>query len=209
MKIEVNDKSALLLVNELIQKIEQTGFGAMSKNDIYDFLLYLLNKYSGNHFLENNTNFENALFLKIPESKLKNSKMNINLKFKENNDCNTVIANFLSRLTVDKLKQNESKDGYVFILDDNYTRMCIESVLKKDGDTLDYRINPEKVEIKKDSLHKFLRQYQNELDNDFRNKEKIDFFKSVAVELAKSFVPSDKLVDMLSKAASKVLSKFQ
>lgn len=133
MKITVKDKNAVLLVNELVQKIEQTGFGSMSKNDIYDFLLYLLNKYSDNQFLENNTNFENALILKITEAKLKNSKMNINLKFKENNDCNTVIANFLSRLTVDKLKQNESEDGYVFILDDNYTRMCIESVLKKDG----------------------------------------------------------------------------
>lgn len=133
MKITVKDKNAVLLVNELVQKIEQTGFGSMTKNDIYDFLLYLLNKYSDNQFLENNTNFENALILKITEAKLKNSKMNINLKFKENNDCNTVIANFLSRLTVDKLKQNESEDGYVFILDDNYTRMCIESVLKKDG----------------------------------------------------------------------------
>lgn len=133
MKITVKDKNAVLLVNELVQKIEQTGFGSMSKNDIYDFLLYLLNKYSDNQFLENNTNFENALILKITEAKLKNSKMNINLKFKENNDCNTVIANFLSRLTVDKLKPNESEDGYVFILDDNYTRMCIESVLKKDG----------------------------------------------------------------------------
>lgn len=37
----------------------------------------------------------------------------------------------------------------------------------------------------------------------------MDFFKSVAIELAKSFVPADKLVKMLSDAASNALSKLQ
>lgn len=172
MKITIDEKNASLFVNELIKKIEQTGFCSMSKSDIYDYILYLLDKYSNEHFLENRTNFENAILLKITETKLKSSKMNINLKFREDNDCNSVIATFLSKLTVDKLKENETKDGYIFLLDDNYTRMCIESILKKDGDTLDYKINPEKVEIKKDSLHTFLNEYQKELNTDIRNKEK-------------------------------------
>ncbi len=101
----------------------------MSKTDFYDYVLYLLDKHSENHFLSGNTNFENARLLKIPESRVKSLKLNIDLKFCEESekDSLVVITNFLSKLTESNFISDESKNRYIFVLDDKYTRMCIKA----------------------------------------------------------------------------------
>ena len=40
-----------LVDNDLWNEMTTTGFSNRSKNDFYDFVLYLLNKYDNNHFL--------------------------------------------------------------------------------------------------------------------------------------------------------------
>ena len=73
--------------------------------------------------------------LKVSEAKLKNSKLNIDLKFRKGNDYLTEIKKFLANLTEDNFRLNRTGDAYIFVLDNKYTRMCIENVLKKSGNT--------------------------------------------------------------------------
>ena len=91
MKITVSEENAKKLVEELIEKITEMGLYTMQKNDLNDYLLFLLDKYSAERFLENFSNFDNAKMFKVSEAKLKNSKLNIDLKFREGNDYLTEI----------------------------------------------------------------------------------------------------------------------
>ena len=44
------------LANKLAEHITTTGFNALSKNDFYDYILYLLDTYSNEHFLSLQSN---------------------------------------------------------------------------------------------------------------------------------------------------------
>lgn len=125
MKINVSQENSKKLVEELIGKISEMGLYTMQKNDLNDYLLFLFDKYSEEHFLENSSNFDNAKMFKVSEAKLKNSKLNIDLKFREGNDYLTEIQKFLENLNVNNFRLNHSGDAYIFVLDNKYTRMCI------------------------------------------------------------------------------------
>ena len=125
MKITVSEENAKKLVEELIEKITEMGLYTMQKNDLNDYLLFLLDKYSAERFLENFSNFDNAKMFKVSEAKLKNSKLNIDLKFREGNDYLTEIKKFLANLTEDNFRLNRTGDAYIFVLDNKYTHMCI------------------------------------------------------------------------------------
>jgi len=64
------------LAEKLLEGIQKTGFNSMSKNDFYDFVLYLLDKYSEERFLLNNSNYVNSHLLKAKPEKIKSSKLN-------------------------------------------------------------------------------------------------------------------------------------
>ena len=145
-KINVQEANAKKMVDEIIEKIMQVGLYTMPKNDLNDYLLFLLDKYSDEHFLTNFSNFDNAKLFKISEAKIKNSKLNIDLKFREENGCLDEITNFLADLNEENFRLNHNNDAYIFVLDNKYTRMCIENVLKKSGNTLNYSFNSERVE---------------------------------------------------------------
>lgn len=131
-------------------------------------MLFLMDKYSENRFLKNNSNFENARLLKLSEQRVKNLKLNINLKF-GNEEPEVVIADFFMNLTEENFKRVDGK--YEFVLEDSYTRMCIESVLKRSGNTLDYKINTEKVQIDGENLQKFLSAYAADVSKKLKTKE--------------------------------------
>lgn len=97
-KINVQEANAKKMVDEIIEKIMQVGLYTMPKNELNDYLLFLLDKYSDEHFLTNFSNFDNAKLFKISEAKIKNSKLNIDLKFREENGCLDEITNFLAAL---------------------------------------------------------------------------------------------------------------
>ena len=155
-------------VKDLVSKIHETGFYGMSKTDFYDYVLFLMDKYSKNRFLKNNSNFENARLLKLSEQRVKNLKLNINLKF-GNEEPEVVIADFFMNLTEENFKRVDGK--YEFVLEDSYTRMCIENVLKRSGNTLDYKINTEKVQIDGENLQKFLSAYAADVFKKLKTKE--------------------------------------
>ena len=82
-------------VKDLMHFIFDYGLGTYSKTDTYDYLVYLANKHSKEAFFDTNSNFDNALLFKVSETKIKNTRQNIALKFKGGERQN-VYADFLS-----------------------------------------------------------------------------------------------------------------
>jgi hypothetical protein len=154
MELQVTEQNAKQFVTALWQKITDTGFNSLSKNDFYDYVLYLFNKYAAPHFLDENSNYENAVLLKVTEAKIKTSKMNIALKYKSPREREDALSAFLRKISL------QSKTGAIwldcdeshfkFIIEDTLVRMELENLLKTlTGTTLDYRFNNEKVTIEK------------------------------------------------------------
>ena len=83
-------------------------------------------------------------------------------------------------LTEENFKRVDGK--YEFVLEDSYTRMCIENVLKRSGNTLDYKINTEKVQIDGENLQKFLSAYAADVFKKLKTKE----MKNKIIEIGKN-----------------------
>ena len=90
-------------VKDLMHFIFDYGLGTYSKTDTYDYLVYLANKHSKDSFFDSNSNFDNALLFKVTETKIKNTRQNIALKFKGGERQN-VYADFLSKLCDERIK---------------------------------------------------------------------------------------------------------
>lgn len=204
IKINVSKENSKKLVEELIGKISEMGLYTMQKNDLNDYLLFLLDKYSNEQFLENSSNFDNAKMFKVSEAKLKNSKLNIDLKFREGNDYLTEIQKFLENLNVNNFRLNHSGDAYIFVLDNKYTRMCIENVLKKSGNTLNYSFNPERVEMNKDVLHSFLEEFKKKLGDSVKTEEKKRAIKNFVLSFADKILPIEDVITPIHKFISEI-----
>ena len=136
-------------VKDLMHFIFDYGLGTYSKTDTYDYLVYLANKHSKEAFFDTNSNFDNALLFKVSETKIKNSRQNIALKFKGEERQN-IYADFLSKLRDGKIKV-KFEDDELFSL---FIEYPFENLLKKtQGITADYSFNRELIKVnRKDFL---------------------------------------------------------
>lgn len=135
---------------DLMNFIFDYGLGTYSKTDIYDYIVYLANKHSKSSFFDMNSNFDNAVLLKVSETKIKNTRQNIALKFK-GEERHDVYIDFFSKLQNGQIKVRfEDEEMFVFFIEDPFVRMTLESSLKKhQGITIDYSFNRELVKIKR------------------------------------------------------------
>jgi hypothetical protein len=124
----------------------------MSKNDFYDYVLYLFNKYNAEPFLDVNSNYKNSQLLRVTEQKLKNSSHNIYLKYYEDNEKEKLLKLFFEKIAARKitLKTDNEDDikQYHLVIEDVRIRTQIEGILKDCvGTTLDYHFNTELVKL--------------------------------------------------------------
>ncbi|MGN0723090.1 MAG: hypothetical protein ACI4LT_03675 [Treponema sp.] len=75
--------------------------------------------------------------------------------------------------------------------------MCIESVLKKNGNTLDYKINTEKVQIDAENLKNFLSSYAEGLNNQLQTKELKDEVLKIGVNILDKACPVPNVVSSI------------
>lgn len=205
--MEIKFNGSEQFANELLEKITDTGFNAMSKNDLYDYILYLFDKYSEENFLSTRSNFENALYFKVTEQKIKNSKLNINLKYRQT-DSISIITKFLAGLNTKSIKQ--TKDGnFEFVIEDYYIRMCLENELKKHGDTFEYRNNTEKVEIRKESLIKLLTSYNEELSKKIQTQALLKALVGLIPQFTEKPDTYLGLFEQLKDVGSKILKEIK
>jgi hypothetical protein len=167
--MEIKFNGSEQFANELLEKITDTGFNAMSKNDLYDYILYLFDKYSEENFLSTRSNFENALYFKVTEQKIKNSKLNINLKYRQT-DSISIITKFLAGLNTKSIKQ--TKDGnFEFVIEDYYIRMCLENEEKR---TKKFRVAYKDILNEYEDLTNEYQKLEKEKKSMERKKEKLE-----------------------------------
>lgn len=156
------------LINELWDKLQSSGLYAYSKNDIYDYLIYLLNKYDENRFFDTNSNALNSRLLKVSQTRIKTAKTNISVKFMSENEYDEIFINFLNdcKNNLIKFKESIKKGKIKFVLENPATRLVLETKLKNAiSDTLDYHLNKEIVEIEANNFLSMLLKELEILEN--------------------------------------------
>jgi hypothetical protein len=157
--------------NELLEKIFETGYGTLSKTDLYDYIIYTASRNSKLNFLDTQSNYKNAMLLKVSETKVKNMKLNISLKYKTPEEQNSTMIIFLKRIGNSEIRIKDQKDKFEFYLEDTFFRMQFENELKtKEGITFEYKQNKEIVEIEKKYMLSIIKQISKESDADFLEK---------------------------------------
>jgi len=159
MQITFKEANATLLANDLAARIQRDGFNVMAKNDFYDFVLYLLDKHSEEHFLRNCSNNENALMLKTKPEKIKTSKLNIYLRFFDAEERKKVMLNFIEQLSNNKISMDECDKTKKLLLtiEDPAVYFCIAGKMKeKLGIGHDTSFNREILKIRKQDFFTLL-----------------------------------------------------
>ena len=137
------------LARLLWREIRENGLYGRSKNDFYDYVLYLLDKCDPGHFLYANDNADNERLLKVSATRIKAAKKNISVKFMDTEEYEDIFKNFIKRIAEGKVKVLSAEgDNYVMLVEDVATRSALETRLKRRaGTTLDYRLNTELVTV--------------------------------------------------------------
>lgn len=145
-------------VNDLWNEMTTTGFSNRSKNDFYDFVLYLLNKYDRNHFLSENDNAYNERLLKTKATRIKSAKKNISVQFMTSEEYDAIFVEFIKKISSDNiLSLNDTGDAYTMVVEDTALRSVLETKLKRiTNTTLDYKMNKEIVTISYEAFLKML-----------------------------------------------------
>lgn len=155
-------------ISEVWNEIKTNGMYGRSKNDFYDYVLYLLNKHDTNHFFSSNDNATNERLLKINATRIKSAKKNISVKFMNDSEYEKIFSDFIQNIADGKLP-TLSDDGksYTMVIEDVALRSIIETKLKHTANTtLDYKLNNELVSIE----HKaFIEMLADEINNEPNN----------------------------------------
>lgn len=164
------------LAADLWNEIKTNGMYGRSKNDFYDYVLYLLNKYDSGHFLSSNDNATNERLLKINATRIKSAKKNISVKFMDDGEYEKIFSDFINKITEENpLSLSDDGKSYTMVIEDVALRSIIETKLKRIANTtLDYKLNNELVSIDHKAFIEMLVAEINNSSDDIKNSlEKI------------------------------------
>ena len=149
MKFKNNHADKFL--NELWQRINEYSLLNASKNDIGDYIIYLLNKHCEydniERFFDKLPHAKIEKILKINSARIKSAENNIKIKYRDDNDI--LFDDFMNDLKENKITLRKVSDDKIkFTIENIAKRSAIEIKLKEiSGATLDYSLNSEIVVI--------------------------------------------------------------
>ena len=169
MKFKNNHANDFL--NDLWQRINEYSLLNASKNDIGDYIIYLLNKYcvyvekdvEKERFFDKLSHAEIEKILKINSARIKSAENNIKIKYADDIDENSLFDDFINDLLNDKIKLRKAGDEKIkFVIENKAKRSIIETKLKElCADTLDSSFNSEIVTIDIKNFLKMLKAQKN------------------------------------------------
>ena len=169
MKFKNNHADKFL--NELWQRINEYSLLNASKNDIGDYIIYLLNKYcvyvkkdvEKERFFDKLSHAKIEKILKINSARIKSAQNNIKIKYADDIDENSLFDDFINDLLNDKIKLRKAGDEKIkFVIENKAKRSIIEAKLKElCADTLDSSFNSEIVTIDIKNFLKMLKAQKN------------------------------------------------
>ena len=149
MKFKNNHADKFL--NELWKRINEYSLLNASKNDIGDYIIYLLNKHcvydKEERFFDKLPHAKIEKILKINSARIKSAENNIKIKYRDDNDI--LFDDFINDLKENKITLRKVSDDKIkFTIENIAKRSAIEIKLKEiSGATLDYSLNSEIVVI--------------------------------------------------------------
>ena len=169
MKFKNNHADKFL--NELWQRINEYSLLNASKNDIGDYIIYLLNKYcvyvekdvEKERFFDKLSHAEIEKILKINSARIKSAENNIKIKYADDIDENSLFDDFINDLLDEKIVLRKAGDEKIkFVIENKAKRSIIEAKLKElCADTLDSSFNSEIVTIDIKNFLKMLKVQKN------------------------------------------------
>ena len=173
MKFKNNHADEFL--NDLWERINEYSLLNASKNDIGDYIIYLLNKHcvyvekDGEKDVEKERFFDKLShakiekILKINSARIKSAENNIKIKYADDIDENSLFDDFINDLLNDKIKLKKAGDEKIkFVIENKAKRSIIEAKLKYlCNDTLDSSFNSEIVTIDIKNFLKMLKVQKN------------------------------------------------
>ena len=151
MKFKNNHANDFL--NDLWQRINEYSLLNASKNDIGDYIIYLLNKYcvydKEERFFDKLPHAKIEKILKINSARIKSAENNIKIKYADDIDENSLFDDFINDLLDEKIVLRKAGDEKIkFVIENKAKRSIIEAKLKDHcNDTLDSSFNSEIVTI--------------------------------------------------------------
>ena len=169
MKFKNNHADKFL--NELWKRINEYSLLNASKNDIGDYIIYLLNKYcvyvekdvEKERFFDKLSHAEIEKILKINSARIKSAQNNIKIKYADDIDENSLFDDFINDLLDEKIVLRKAGDEKIkFVIENKAKRSIIETKLKElCADTLDSSFNSEIVTIDIKNFLKMLKAQKN------------------------------------------------
>ena len=169
MKFKNNHADKFL--NELWQRINEYSLLNASKNDIGDYIIYLLNKYcvyvekdgEKERFFDKLPHAKTEKLLKINSARIKSAENNIKIKYADDIDENSLFDDFIKDLLDGKIVLRKAGDEKIkFVIENKAKRSIIETKLKElCADTLDSSFNSEIVTIDIKNFLKMLKAQKN------------------------------------------------
>lgn len=175
MKFKNNHANEFL--TDLWKRINTYGLLNASKNDIGDYIIYLLNKHcvydEKERFFDKLSHARIEKILKINSARIKSAQNNIKIKYADDIDENKLFDDFMDDLLNEKIVLKKAGDEKIkFVIENKAKRSIIEAKLKElCGDTLDYSFNSEIVTIEVKNFLKMLKAQKN-LPKEIENKIK-------------------------------------
>ena len=173
MKFKNNHANDFL--NDLWQRINEYSLLNASKNDIGDYIIYLLNKHCVyikkddkkdveiERFFDKLSHAEIEKILKINSARIKSAENNIKIKYADDIDENSLFDDFINDLLDEKIVLRKAGDEKIkFVIENKAKRSIIEAKLKYlCNDTLDSSFNSEIVTIDTKNFLKMLKAQEN------------------------------------------------
>ena len=145
------DQQKIRFTELFIQKLQEYGYGTLSKNDLQDLLIYCFDEASGCKFLDEHNNYQLAKCLKTTDASIKKMRMNISQKYYDIDSRQQLLKLFKKIADKDiKLEYDDHKKEIYFGVENNVVKRELETLAKELGHTLNSKRNREIVVIKMD-----------------------------------------------------------
>jgi len=144
--MKIQDENKQKFAEDFIERYSNRGFGSMNKNEFEVLIFDLLRRYGD---LQNKSNYNMSLILRIPENKVKRLAYEADLRY-PNGNADHVKEEFF-RLIAKANFRSENKKIY-FVVENQYVRSAINAKLKELGHFSDTSFNSEIVSVHLDAF---------------------------------------------------------
>jgi hypothetical protein len=190
----INNINKSVFSDRFLSEFLDKGFGVLSKKEIDLLVFHLLSELSD---LENESNYELALKLKISPTKLKNLRFERRLRYSQLNE-EQIKNTFIESLKKSAIKVNKTSKWILLSIEDTFIREAIKAKLKELYQLSDSSFNSELITLDLEAFSILMEYYYKDVEginseeivNYLKNKIENEDTKITAKHLFKVFIES-------------------